>query len=79
MNRIENSCGEIMELLPVGARIHHKEHSELTGKIAHYEYCSSGKVSPLPYCVHWDNPLLAYELLGFFNIYPTVDSIGEES
>lgn len=75
MNRIENSCGEIMELLPVGTRVQYKGHPELTGEIICYEYHEGGKVSPVPYKVYWDNHDLAHKVIGFFSIYPHPDKV----
>lgn len=77
MNRIETSEGEFIELYSVGTKVRHKRYPELIGIIAHYEYHESGKISPLPYCVHWNNYQLAGEKLGWFFAYPSKDDVGE--
>ena len=73
--KVYTNTGEILELLPVGTRIHHKDHPKLTGKIVGWEYHERGGISPLPYKVYWDNPALALELIGWFTIYPGVDKV----
>ena len=78
MNKMETSSGEIIEVLPVGTTVRHKKYPELVGKIVRYEYHESGKLSPLPYCVHWEEGLKAGTLLGWFSIYPNHNEIEEE-
>lgn len=77
MSSVEASDGTVIEVLPVGTIVRHKKHLELTGKIVHYEYHESGKLSPLPYCVHWDDSALAAKLLGWFFVYPSKSEIEE--
>lgn len=69
-NFLEDSSGDKLKLLPIGTKVRHKKYPKLIGQIVHYEYHECGKVSPLPYCVHWDNNSLASKLLGWFFIYP---------
>ena len=78
MSRVETSSGEIIEVLPVGTTIRHKKYPDLIGKIVRYEYHESGKLSPLPYYVHWEDDYRAGTLLGWFFIYPTPNEIEEE-
>ena len=78
---LEDSMGEVLELLPVGTPVCHTKYPELVGKIVRYEYHESGKVSPIPYTVYWENSSLAHELLGFMFIYPSISEVrpvGEE-
>jgi hypothetical protein len=77
MNRMETSEGQIIEVLPIGTKVRHKEHPELIGIIVHYEYHRSGKLSPLPYCVHWEDNALASKLLGWLFVYPSREMLEE--
>ena len=77
MFNVEASDGTVIEVLPVGTPVRHKRYPELIGKIVHYEYHESGKISPLPYCVHWNDSRRASELLGWFFVYPSRDEIEE--
>lgn len=72
----ETSSGEVIDVLVLGTRVRHKEKPELTGKIVAHEYHESGKISPLPYKVYWDQAN-ASKILGPLSIYPSVDSIEE--
>jgi len=68
--RKESSTGEVIDVLPVGTRIRHTDHKTLTGRIVRHEYHESGKISPLPYLVHWDQED-ASRVLGLLgSIYP---------
>ena len=71
----ENSMGEIIKVLPVGTRIRHKKYPELKGVIYGHEYHESGKISPLPYCVHWEDNSKASDILGWFFVYPDPENI----
>jgi len=73
--RVEDSTGEFIEILPVGTRVYFKGHPKLTGTIVAWEYHESGKVSPLPYLVHWDDYALSRKYLGWFDIYPMKSEI----
>lgn len=77
MHRIEASDGNVLEIYPIGTRVRHKEYPELVGEIVGHEYHESGKISPLPYLVHWDNNTLAHDKLGIFFVYPSPKSIEE--
>ena len=66
----EDSMGEIIKVLPVGTKIRHKKHPELIGMIYGHEYHKCGKISPMPYCVHWDDNSKASDILGWFFVYP---------
>lgn len=69
MAKKETSTGEFIDVLPVGTKVRHKKHRNLTGIIVRHEYHEGGKISPLPYCVHWDQQE-AYKVLGWFAVYP---------
>ena len=74
--RLETSTGEFVNILPKGTRIRHIKHPELTGVIRSHEYHESGKISPIPYGVEWDNRYLARELLGsVLNIWQSEKSV----
>jgi len=76
MNKtMETSEGKPIKVLPVGTRIRSKSHPELLGIIRQHEYHESGKLSPIPYCISWDDDPMAYRLLGWMFIYSGVDSI----
>ena len=76
MNKqMETSEGNFIEVLPVGTRIRSKSHPELLGTIRGYECHESGKLSPIPYCISWDNTDRAYRLLGWMFIYSDPDSV----
>ncbi len=71
----ETSEGKIIEVFPVGIRIQHRRHKDLTGIIHAHEYTVCGKISPLPYLVHWDDNDKALIILGWFNMYPYLGDI----
>lgn len=75
MNRIEASNGEILECLPKGTRVRHYKHRDIIGEIVGYEYHESGKISPVPYKVYWDNSDEAFDKLGFMNIYQCINTV----
>jgi len=76
MNKImETSEGKPIEVLPIGTRIRSKSHPELLGTIRQYEYHENGKLSPIPYCISWDNTDKAYRLLGWMFIYSDPDNV----
>lgn len=62
-------------LLPSGTRIRSVRHPELTGYIKGYEFTRSGMISPIPYCIGWDDSPRAAKELGMLFVYATVDSI----
>ena len=68
------SDGIEFEVIPIGARVRHKEHKELKGRIYSHEFCK-GKYSALPYSVEWDNYELARNLLGMLPCWPRLESI----
>jgi len=64
------------KLLPEGARIRSRKHPQLTGVIKHYEWRTDvAQLSPIPYCVGWDDSALAHDILGWMFVYPHPDSI----
>jgi hypothetical protein len=60
--------------LAPGASVRHKRHPELTGRVDHFEYHSPGRLSMMPLTVYWDQAS-ASELLGWFSIYPSPESL----
>jgi hypothetical protein len=61
--------------LPVGARVRHRRHPELTGLIKQHELHESGAFSPIPYCIAWDDSGRAADLLGWFFVYASDDTV----
>jgi len=74
-HKTENSCGEMMDLLVIGTRVRHTKYPFLTGYIKDWEFHESGKVSPFPYLVYWDDWRLARELLDPSHIYPSYSEV----
>ena len=68
------SDGIEFEVIPIGGRVRHKEHPELTGKVYKHEFCK-GRYSALPYTVDWDNSDLSHKLLGMLPIWPRLENI----
>ncbi len=68
------SDGVEFEVLPVGSRVRHNKHPELTGTIYSHEYCE-GKYSALPYRVDWDDSDKSRKLLGFLPIWPCLENL----
>ncbi len=66
---------EVMPLLAPGQRVRHRTHPELTGYVKHYEYHESGKLSPIPYCIGWDDSHAAAQALGWFFVYAGDESV----
>ena len=66
---------EPAEVLPEGTRIRSKLVPELTGVIKHWEYNRPGVLSPIPYCIGWDDSSRAHEALGFLFVYASDDSV----
>ena len=60
---------ETVPALAEGDRVRSREHPELTGYIKHYEWTKPGQLSPIPYCIGWDDSALACEVLGWFFVY----------
>lgn len=58
-----------------GAKIRHRRHPELTGRINCIEWCEPGVPSAIPYNVVWDDNRRALNLLGSFWIYQGDDSV----
>ena len=76
MMRKEASDGTVIDVLLEGTRVRHTKHPHITGRIVRHEYHESGKISPLPYCVYWDDPD-AHKVLGSLSIYPSMSSVEE--
>jgi hypothetical protein len=76
------SDGTIGTILPEGTRVRHRQHPGLTGYIKHWEYNRSidrgdarNILSPIPYCIGWDDSERAYRTLGFMFVYPHPDNV----
>ena len=68
--------GELLRrLLPEGARVRSIRHPELTGRIKHYEWNAPGVLSPIPYCIGWDDSARACEVLGWLFVYAGPDGV----
>ena len=55
--------------LSPGDRVRSIQHPELTGVIKHYEYHERGWLSPIPYCIGWDDSARACAVLGWLFVY----------
>jgi hypothetical protein len=73
--RVTFSDGTTGEILPEGTRIRDRKRPELTGVIKHWEYNKPGILSPVPYCIGWDDSGLAHEVLGWFFVYASDFSV----
>ena len=73
--RVVVAGGDTMDILPEGTRIRSIQHPELTGVIKHYEYNRPGLLSPIPYCIGWDDSAHAAALLGWLFVYPSPSAI----
>jgi hypothetical protein len=60
---------EPVTVLAPGARVRHRRHPELTGRIKCHEWNERGVLSSIPYNVAWDDNSRACDLLGWFYIY----------
>jgi hypothetical protein len=63
------------DVLPERTRVRSRQHPELTGVIKHWEYNRPGVLSPVPYCIGWDDSGLAHDLLGLFFVYASDDGV----
>ena len=67
------------EVLPIGTKVRHIDHPELTGRVVTHEHHSPGKYSALPYTVSWDNSDLSHQLLGILPIWPNWEKLEQIS
>lgn len=63
------------DVLPERTRVRSREHPELTGVIKHWEYNRPGVLSPVPYCIGWDDSAEACRVLGWFFVYASDDDV----
>lgn len=56
-------------LLAEGTRVRSRQHPDLTGYVKHYEWNKPGKLSPIPYCIGWDDPHRACGVLGWLFVW----------
>jgi hypothetical protein len=61
--------------LTIGQRCRSKQHPELTGRVKAYEWNKPGVLSPIPYCIEWDDSSRAAGLLGWFFVYASDDGV----
>lgn len=57
-----------------GARVRHKRHPELTGRVERFEAHSPGRLSMIPLTVYWEQED-AGKKLGWFAIYQSPESL----
>jgi hypothetical protein len=62
-------------LLEEGARVRSRQHPELTGYVKHYEWNAPGRLSPIPYCIGWDDSARAAATLGWLFVYASDASV----
>ncbi len=65
-------------ILPERTRVRSTVHPELTGVIKHWEFNRPGVLSPVPYCIGWDDSPRAAALLGWFFVYAGPDGVVPE-
>lgn len=75
MGLLECSDGTQLYVLPVGTRIRDTKQHGLTGRIKGYEYHESGKISPLPYAIEWDDSSAACDARGWLFVYGCNDTV----
>jgi hypothetical protein len=68
------SGGDVL-VYALETRVYHKEHTELVGTIIKHERHESGRISPIPFYVLWDNGEWARELLGPMHWYADADRV----
>jgi len=73
------SDGSEIDVLAVGTRVQDNQHPELKGVIRKLEFHESGKISPIPYNILWDNHELALKLRGIFSIYGGPENVERET
>lgn len=69
------SDGTCANLLFPGTRVRHVDYPKLTGTIRKWEMHESGKPSPIPYNIDWDDDRLAREMLGMFYFYSSPERV----
>lgn len=62
-------------MVSVGTRIRSIQHPDLTGVIKGLEWTGAGQLSPLPYLIGWDDSSRAADVLGWFFVYGSPDSV----
>jgi hypothetical protein len=63
------------EVWPERTRIRSTIDPTLTGVIKHWEYNRPGVLSPVPYCIGWDDSARAAAVLGWFFVYASDNGI----
>lgn len=77
MTIMHTISGGAIDVLPVGTRIRHKQHTDLVGTIFRLVFHKSGNISPIPYYVAWDCELRARTLIAGMFRYASNDGIEE--
>ena len=68
----------VANLLPEGARVRSATVPTLTGYIKHYEWTNAERISPIPYCIGWDDSAEAARRLGFMFVYASPEGVVPE-
>ncbi len=63
------------KLLPEGTRVRSAAEPSLTGVIKHYEWTNRDTISPIPYCIGWDDSHEAARLLGWLFVYSSPEGV----
>lgn len=63
------------KLLPPGTRVRSVSHPELTGTIKGHEWTRPHEISPIPYCIGWDDSSAASKTLGMLFVYATIEGV----
>lgn len=68
--------GTSIDAFEVGARVRHRRHRELVGRVqAHEIHRETRKLSAVPYKVYWDDDAKACAVLGWMYLYPPHESL----
>ena len=62
------------DLFPVGTKVRHTTHTQLTGEVVAHEMTQPGVPSAAPYRVYWDTEE-ATRVLGWMWLYPAHESL----
>jgi hypothetical protein len=75
----QRAFGQLVATASIRSRIlkgvYHKEHTELVGTIIKHERHESGRISPIPFYVLWDNGEWARGLLGLMHWYADANRV----
>jgi hypothetical protein len=71
----QSVSGEAVVVYALETRVRHKEFPELVGTIVRHERHESGRISPIPFFVVWDDRELARAELGMMSWYADADRV----